>query len=68
MQHRRVNLKLDLLVLPLITFMYLFNGLDRSNVGNAATVSFYEDLNTDSTSVNNAVTLFYCTCTFGPSV
>ena len=45
--------------------MYLFNGLDRSNVGNAATVDFVNDLGTDSVAVNNAVTCFYATCELG---
>jgi hypothetical protein len=59
--HKRVNRKLDIFCLPLITFMYLFNGLDRSNVGNAATVSFVQDINSDPVAVNNAVTAFYGT-------
>jgi len=35
--HRRVNLKMDLALLPLLSLLYLFNGLDRGNVGNAET-------------------------------
>ena len=31
--------KIDLHVLPLLTLMYLCNALDKSNMGNAATVS-----------------------------
>jgi hypothetical protein len=34
---RRVNLKMDLGLLPLLSLLYLFNGLDRSNFGNAQT-------------------------------
>ena len=34
---RRVNRKIDLALLPLLSALYLFNGLDRSNVGNAET-------------------------------
>jgi hypothetical protein len=34
---RRVNLKLDLGLLPLLSLLYLFNGLDRGNIGNAQT-------------------------------
>jgi hypothetical protein len=34
---RRVNRKIDLALLPFLSALYLFNGLDRSNVGNAET-------------------------------
>jgi hypothetical protein len=34
---RRVNRKLDLAILPLLSLLYLFNGLDRGNIGNAQT-------------------------------
>jgi len=34
---RTVNRKLDAGLLPLLSLLYLFNGLDRSNVGNAET-------------------------------
>lgn len=34
---RSVNLKLDVVLLPFLSILYLFNGLDRGNVGNAET-------------------------------
>jgi hypothetical protein len=34
---RRVNRKVDTALLPFLSLLYLFNGLDRSNVGNAET-------------------------------
>jgi hypothetical protein len=34
---RALNLKLDLYLLPFLSLLYLFNGLDRGNVGNAQT-------------------------------
>lgn len=34
---RRTNLKMDLGLLPLLSLLYLFNGLDRGNIGNAQT-------------------------------
>jgi hypothetical protein len=40
---RALNRKLDLCLLPVLALLYLFNGLDRGNVGNAqtqGTVSF----------------------------
>jgi hypothetical protein len=35
--NRAVNRKLDLVMLPFLSFLYLFSGLDRGNVGNAET-------------------------------
>jgi hypothetical protein len=37
----RVNRKLDIALLPFLSLLYLFNGLDRSNVGNAETQGMY---------------------------
>lgn len=34
---RRVNRKIDIALLPFLSTLYLFNGLDRSNVGNVET-------------------------------
>jgi hypothetical protein len=34
---RQVNRKMDTALLPFLSLLYLFNGLDRSNVGNAET-------------------------------
>jgi hypothetical protein len=36
--------KLDLRVLPVLAVMYLFNSLDKSNLGNAKTAGLEEDL------------------------
>src|SRR4051812_14840630 len=33
----RINRRVDLALLPLLSLLYLFNGLDRSNIGNAQT-------------------------------
>ena len=35
--NRALNRKLDLFLLPFMSLLYLFNGLDRGNVGNAET-------------------------------
>ncbi|EDU43685.1 allantoate transport protein [Pyrenophora tritici-repentis Pt-1C-BFP] len=37
---KRVNRKMDIALLPFLSLLYLFNGLDRSNVGNAETQAF----------------------------
>ena len=34
---RSLNLKMDVFLLPFLSLLYLFNGLDRGNVGNAQT-------------------------------
>lgn len=36
---RKINLKLDLLIIPLVTTVYLLAFLDRANIGNARVVS-----------------------------
>ncbi|EJT98502.1 MFS transporter [Dacryopinax primogenitus] len=59
--HNSLNLKFDLLVVPFCALIYLFNGLDRSNVGNAVTNGFITDLNLPANSVNTATTLFFAT-------
>lgn len=42
---RRIVWKFDLRILPLLAVMYLFNSLDKSNMGNAKTAGLVEDLN-----------------------
>lgn len=37
MLSRALNRKLDVWLLPFLSLLYLFNGLDRGNVGNAET-------------------------------
>ena len=43
--NRRINLKMDIAMLPLLSLLYLFSGLDRGNIGNAETQSTYHPLN-----------------------
>ena len=40
----RVNRKLDIALLPCLSLLYLFNGLDRSNVGNAETQGMFRSI------------------------
>ncbi|KAK1675314.1 major facilitator superfamily transporter [Colletotrichum godetiae] len=59
---RRVNRKLDFALLPLLSLLYLFNGLDRGNVGNAQTqVGFTDDIGAAPDDLNLAVSLFFIT-------
>lgn len=34
---KRINRKMDFAMLPILSILYLFNGLDKGNVGNAET-------------------------------
>lgn len=38
---RAINRKMDIFLLPFLSLLYLFNGLDRGNVGNAATQGMF---------------------------
>lgn len=63
-RHRALNRKFDFFVLPFCVGIYLLNGLDRSNIGNAQTFGFTDDLGLPSTAVNTATSLFFCTVCF----
>lgn len=41
---RRLLWKFDLRILPVLALMYLFNGLDKGNLGNAKTAGLEKDL------------------------
>ncbi|GKT52349.1 putative transporter [Colletotrichum spaethianum] len=59
--NRRVNRKMDIALLPLLSLLYLFNGLDRGNVGNAQTQGFTKDIGAVPDDLNLAVSLFFIT-------
>ncbi|KAA8621302.1 Major facilitator superfamily transporter [Pyrenophora tritici-repentis] len=58
---KRVNRKMDIALLPFLSLLYLFNGLDRSNVGNAETQGFTTDIGATSDDLNFAVSVFFIT-------
>ncbi|KAJ4270559.1 hypothetical protein NW762_002247 [Fusarium torreyae] len=58
---RALNQKLDVALLPLLSLLYLFNGLDRGNVGNAETQGFTKDIGAEPDDLNEAVSLFFVT-------
>ncbi|KAF1846168.1 major facilitator superfamily transporter [Cucurbitaria berberidis CBS 394.84] len=58
---KRVNRKMDIALLPFLSLLYLFNGLDRSNVGNAETQGFTRDIGASPDDLNLAVSLFFIT-------
>ncbi|KAI9891121.1 MAG: hypothetical protein M1814_003320 [Vezdaea aestivalis] len=52
-------LKLDLLLLPYVSLLFLLNALDRSNIGNAETASFTRDAGLKPEDLNTAVSCFF---------
>ncbi|KAK4195875.1 putative transporter [Triangularia verruculosa] len=58
---QRINRKIDLYLLPLLSMLYLFNGLDRGNIGNAQTQGFTDDIGALPDDLNLAVSLFFIT-------
>ncbi|KAF4986218.1 hypothetical protein FDECE_16066 [Fusarium decemcellulare] len=58
---KALNQKLDIALLPLLSLLYLFNGLDRGNVGNAETQGFTTDIGAEPDDLNEAVSLFFVT-------
>ncbi|KAH8898341.1 major facilitator superfamily transporter [Thozetella sp. PMI_491] len=59
--NRRVSRKMDIAMLPLLSLLYLFNGLDKSNVGNAQTQGFMQAIGAEPADLNYATSLFYIT-------
>jgi MFS family permease len=58
---RALNRKFDFFILPFCVLIYMFNGLDRSNLGNAQTDGFTTDLHMSPGAINTATSLFFCT-------
>lgn len=51
--------KFDLRVLPVLAVMYLFNSLDKSNVGNAKTAGLEETLHLKGSQYNLILSIFF---------
>ena len=58
-KERAVVWKLDLHLLPLLAIMYLFNSLDKSNMGNAKTAGLAKDLGLKGHQYNLILSIFY---------
>lgn len=56
---KRVVFKLDLILLPFLSLLFLLNALDKSNVGNAESGHFTEDLGLPESALNLSVAWFY---------
>lgn len=52
---RRLVWKFDLHILPILSVMYLFNALDKANLGNAKTNGLEEDLGMSGTNQYNTI-------------
>jgi MFS family permease len=56
---RRIVWKFDLRILPLLAAMYLFNSLDKSNMGNAKTAGLVDDLGLKGDQYNILLSVFF---------
>lgn len=56
---RRLCRKFDLRILPVLSIMYLFNALDKGNMGNAKTDHMDTDLNFKDNQYNILLSVFY---------
>ncbi|KIW47279.1 uncharacterized protein PV06_02860 [Exophiala oligosperma] len=56
---RRLVWKFDLRILPTLAVMYLFNSLDKSNLGNAKTAGLEDDLGLKGDQYNLILSIFF---------
>ncbi|PSK54107.1 hypothetical protein B9Z65_7913 [Elsinoe australis] len=56
---RRVRLKLDFILLPFLSLLFLFNSLDKSNIGSAETGHFTKDTELPASALNVSVACFF---------
>jgi len=58
--------KFDLRILPVLAVMYLFNSLDKSNLGNAKTAGLEKDLGLTGDQYNIMLSVFFGGCLPSP--
>jgi len=51
--------KLDVLLLPFLALLFLFNSVDKANIGNAESAHFTSDIGLEEDDLNTAVALFF---------
>ncbi|KAF2155052.1 MFS general substrate transporter [Myriangium duriaei CBS 260.36] len=56
---RRVVRKLDFILLPFLSILFLFNSLDKSNIGSAETGHFTDDVGIPASALNVSVACFF---------
>ncbi|GAB7339864.1 hypothetical protein MBLNU457_6397t1 [Dothideomycetes sp. NU457] len=59
--NRRVIRKLDLILLPFLSLLFLFNSLDKSNIGSAESGNFTKDTHLPPSALNTSVACFFAT-------
>jgi len=59
--NRALNRKLDFILMGFCALIYIFQGLDRSNLGAAETGGLTDDLGLPKEAINTAATLFFAT-------
>ncbi|CAI6070555.1 unnamed protein product [Clonostachys chloroleuca] len=66
---KKLKLKTDLILLPILSIAYLFNSLARSNIANANTAGLTKDLHLQGNQFNQALTYYQIPfIIFGPLV
>ncbi|GAA5889544.1 hypothetical protein JCM6882_007065 [Rhodosporidiobolus microsporus] len=58
---KKINLKLDLIILPICAINFLLCGIDKGGIGNAATTSFVQDAGLKPDDVGDAVSILSVT-------
>lgn len=58
-QDRKLLWKLDLKLIPWLSFLYLISFLDRTNIGNAKVDGLQQDLNMSDSQYNLSLTIFF---------
>jgi hypothetical protein len=51
--------KVDMWIIPWLSFLYLLSFLDRTNIGNARLAGLEDDLGMGGHDYNNALTVFF---------
>jgi hypothetical protein len=58
---KKVNLKLDFIVVTLLALQFIFCGIDKTNIGFVATSTFLKDAHLKPDDVGNSLSLFSAT-------
>jgi fucose permease len=56
---KRLRLKLDLMIVPTVSLLYLFCFIDRANIGNARIAGLEKDLGMTGYDYNGVLSVFY---------
>lgn len=56
---KKAAVKMDLVIMPCVIIMYIFNYLDRNNVSNAKLAGLVDDLNLTATQFQTSVSILF---------